>query len=260
MTTTTAVLDSPIAGRDAGRRPSLLRLTGVELRKMVDTRAGFWLLVSSVLLTVAIVVARPFIDGSDLSLQGFFVDSSQVAQTLLPVVGILLVTSEWSQRTSLITFALVPRRARVLAAKLNAGIILAAAAWVVILAIAAIGTAFAGGDKLGATWSLPGWLIGQSALYLAVLMLGGIGLGAVLQSPAPAIVLYFLVPLGFAALGAIPALDGLARWLDGTQTLEPLVNEALGFAQWAHVGTTLAVWMALPIVVGLWRITRSEIN
>jgi ABC-2 type transport system permease protein len=260
MTTTTAVLDSPIAGRDAGRRPSLFRLTGVELRKMVDTRAGFWLLVSSVLLTVAIVVARPFIDGSDLSLQGFFVDSSQVAQTLLPVVGILLVTSEWSQRTSLITFALVPRRARVLAAKLNAGIILAAAAWVVILAIAAIGTAFAGGDKLGATWSLPGWLIGQSALYLAVLMLGGIGLGAVLQSPAPAIVLYFLVPLGFAALGAIPALDGLARWLDGTQTLEPLVKEALGFAQWAHVGTTLAVWMALPIVVGLWRITRSEIN
>jgi ABC-2 type transport system permease protein len=195
-----------------------------------------------------------------LSLRGFFVDSSQVGQTLLPVVGILLVTSEWSQRTSLITFALVPQRARVLAAKLSAGIILAAAAWVVILAIAAVGTAFAGGDAIDPTWSLPGWLIGQSALYLAVLMLMGIGFGAMLLSPAPAIVLSFLVPIGFAALGAIPALHGVAAWLDGTKTLEPLVNEAMGATEWAHAGTTLAVWVVLPILVGLWRITHSEVN
>jgi ABC-2 type transport system permease protein len=260
MSSLSTTLEPQVTARGAGARPSLFRLTGVELRKMVDTRAGFLLLLSIVLLTISVVVARPFIDGSDLLLRGFFVDASQVAQTFLPIVGILLVTSEWSQRTALITFALVPQRARVLTAKLNAGVVLAAAAWVVILAIAAVGTAFAGGDEHGATWSLPGWLIGQSALYLAVLMLGGIGLGAALQSPAPAIVLYFLLPLGFAALGAIPALDGLARWLDGTQTLEPLVNERMGAADWAHAGTTLAVWMALPVLVGLWRITRSEVN
>lgn len=260
MSTTTAVLDSPTADRAAARRPSHLRLTAVELRKMVDTRAGFWLLAGIVLLTIAVVVARPFIDGSDLSLRGFFVDSSQVSQTLLPIVGILLITSEWSQRTSLITFALVPQRARVLAAKLNAGIILGAAAWVVVLAIAAVATAIAGSDSIDQTWSLPGWLIGQSALYLAVLMLMGIGFGAMLLSPAPAIVFSFLVPLGFAALGAVPALKGAAEWLDGTQTLEPLVNEAMGATEWARAGTTLAVWMALPILVGLWRITRSEVS
>lgn len=260
MSSVSATLEPQVSARGASMRPSLFRLTGVELRKMVDTRAGFWLLAVIALLTIAVVVAIPFIDNSDQSLRGFFVDASQVAQAFLPVVGILLVTSEWSQRTSLITFALVPQRARVLAAKLSAGAILAAAAWVVILAIAAVGTAFAGGDELGATWSLPGWLIGQSALYLALLMLGGIGLGAMLQSPAPAIVLYFLLPLVFAALGAIPALDGVAGWLDGTQTLEPLVNDAMGAEEWARVGTTLALWMALPIAVGLWRITRSEIN
>jgi ABC-2 type transport system permease protein len=258
MSSVSATLDAQVAAR-AAKRPGLFRLTSVELRKMVDTRAGFWLLAAVVLLTITAVVARPFIDNSDLSLRGFFVDGSQVAQTFLPVVGILLVTAEWSQRTSLITFALVPQRARVLAAKLSAGVLLAAAAWVVILAIAVVGTAFAGGAEVGATWTLPGWLIGQSALYLAVLMLIGIGFGATLQSPAPAIVLSFLVPLGFAALGAIPALDGVAGWLDGTQTLEPLVNEAMGAGEWARVGTTLAIWMALPIVVGLWRFTRSEV-
>jgi ABC-2 type transport system permease protein len=260
MSSVSAALEQQVTARAAGKRPSLFRLTGVELRKMVDTRAGFWLLAVIGLLTIAVVVTIPFIENSDRSLRGFFVDASQVAQAFLPVVGILLVTSEWSQRTSLITFALVPQRARVLAAKLSAGVILAAAAWVVILAIAAVGAAFAGGDELGATWSLPGWLIGQSALYLAFLMLGGVGLGAMLQSPAPAIVLYFLLPLGFAALGAIPALDGLAGWLDGTQTLEPLINEAMGAADWAHAGTTLALWMALPVVVGFWRIGRSEVQ
>jgi len=49
-------------------------------------------------------------------------------------VGILLVTSEWSQRASLITFTLVPHRSRVLAAKLLAGVSLAVIGFQVCLA------------------------------------------------------------------------------------------------------------------------------
>jgi ABC-2 type transport system permease protein len=235
-------------------RPSLGRLTGVELRKMVDTRAGFWLLTSIVVLTIASVVALQFSSGHDDSLRGFFADSAQIALTLLPVVGILLVTSEWTQRTSLITFSLVPQRARVLAAKLAAGVALAIIGWVVVLAIATVGAAVAGGEL-----SLPGWLIVQSSLHLAVAMLMGIALGAMLLSSAPAIVLYFVVPMVFALLGTIPATDGLATWLDGTQTLEPLLNESLSAADWAHAGTTMALWMVVPLAVGLWRITRSDV-
>ena len=235
-------------------RPNLARLTGVELRKMVDTRAGFWLLTTIALLTIAVVVGLQFTADHDDSLRGNLADSLQVALALLPVVGILLVTSEWTQRTSLITFALVPQRARVVAAKLAAGVALSVVAWVVILAIAVVGTAFAGGE-----WSLPGWLIGQSTLYLAAAMVMGIAFGAAFLSSAPAIVVYFVVPIAFNLLGAIPALDGLAKWLDGTQTLEPLVNEQMSGADWAHAGTTLAVWLALPLVVGFWRITRSDV-
>jgi ABC-2 type transport system permease protein len=260
MSTISAALEPRARAHGSDTRPSLLRLTTVELRKMVDTRAGFWLLSGIALLTIAVVVGLQFSADHDDSLRGFFADSSQVALTLLPIVGILLVTSEWTQRTSLITFTLVPRRARVLVAKLAAGVVLSVAAWFVILAIAAVGTAFAGGADGGGTWSLPGWLIGQSSLYLAVSMLMGIAFGAALLSSAPAIVLYFVVPLGFALLGGIPALDGLATWFDGSQTLEPLVNESMSAAQWAHAGTTMAVWVALPLLIGLWRITRGEIN
>jgi ABC-2 type transport system permease protein len=260
MSTYLAALHTQATADRAGVRPSLFRLTGVELRKMVDTRAGFWLLTGIVLLTIAAVVGLQFANDHDRTLRAFFVDSSQVALTLLPIVGILLVTSEWTQRTSLITFTLVPRRARVLAAKLAAGVILSVVAWFVVLGIAAVGTAFAGGAEGGGTWSFPGWLIGQSALYLAAAMLMGIAFGAMLLLSAPAIVLYFVVPVAFALLGGISALDGLAKWFDGTQTFEPLVNESLAARDWAHAGTTMALWLALPLLIGLWRIRRNEVQ
>ena len=57
MSTTT--LTAPIPADTAGvhTRPGLGRLVAVELRKMVDTRAGFWLQVATVVLTVVVVVA-----------------------------------------------------------------------------------------------------------------------------------------------------------------------------------------------------------
>src|SRR3712207_7137094 len=53
---TAASLPAPL--EDA--RPSLGRLTRVELRKMVDTRAGRWLLAIIALLLVAITVVYAF--------------------------------------------------------------------------------------------------------------------------------------------------------------------------------------------------------
>ena len=39
-------------------RPGLGRLVAVELRKMVNTRAGFWLQIATVAITALVVVAR----------------------------------------------------------------------------------------------------------------------------------------------------------------------------------------------------------
>ena len=56
MSATAANLELPVAGLDHDRRPGLARLTGVELRKMVDTRAGFWLQLFNLGLMIAFVV------------------------------------------------------------------------------------------------------------------------------------------------------------------------------------------------------------
>jgi hypothetical protein len=128
----------------------------------------------------------------------------------------------------------------------------------VCLPAAAIGTMFAPG--VGDTWSLSAELVGRVTLSVVISMFIGLAFGAMLLSSAPAIVLYFILPFVSAALGAIPQLKGIATWLDPTRTLAPLTGETMSAVQWAHLGTTLALWVGVPLLVGLWRITRGEIR
>jgi len=255
-----AAVDIPLPGRDAGARPGMGRLTAVELRKMVDTRAGFWLQLAVVALTVVVVVVVCIVgNAEDHTLRQLLEVALAPASILLPIVGILLVSSEWSQRTAPITFVLVPRRARVIAAKVVASLVLTIIAFAFCVLVAAIGTAVAA-PGLDGTWSLSAGLLGQSLLSLATGMVMGVAFGAALLSSAPAIVLYFALPLGLAALGSIPALEGAARWLDGSRSLTPLAEHLMSGTEWARAGTTLALWMVLPLAIGLWRIVRDEVG
>ena len=251
---------APISASDAGSRPGLRRLTLVEVRKMTDTRAGFWLLLSTAVLTVLIaVLAGLEASNADRNLLDFLAITVQPASFLMPVVGILLVSSEWSQRTAMITFTLVPQRSRVIVAKLLAGLTLSMAAFLLCMIVALVVTAIAGADG-DTTWSLSSGLLGQIAISVAVPMLIGVGFGAVLLASAPAIVLYFVLPTVWAGLGSIPELEGAARWLDPSRTMAPMLEETLSATQWARVATSLALWMVLPIVLGLWRVTRSDVR
>jgi ABC-2 type transport system permease protein len=255
---TTATIAAPAIGRDA--RPGLARLTAVELRKMTDTRAGFWLLLSTVGLAIAAVAILGFAgDAEDHTLREMLSVAVAPVVVLLPVVGILLVSSEWSQRTSLLTFALVPYRSRVIAAKLAAGGVLSLAALQICLAIALLGTAIADPGVAG-TWSLPAWMLGQTTIYVVTAMIMGIGFGAMLLSSAPAIVLYFALPLAWTALGSIAFLEGAARWLDSARSMSAMTEELMSSTQWARVGATLALWMLLPLLIGLWRVTRGDVR
>jgi hypothetical protein len=91
-------------------------------------------------------------------------------------------------------------------------------------------------------------------------MITGVGFGAVLLSSAPAIVVYFALPLVWSALGTISALEGVARWLDMSRSLTPLTDHLMNGTEWARAGTTLALWMVLPVLAGTWRIVRSEVR
>ena len=53
--------------------------------------------------------------------------------------------------------------------------------------------------------------------------------------------------------------SGVAPWVDYARALGQMTAEVMSATQWAHVGTALALWMLLPLLIGTWRITRREI-
>lgn len=135
---------------------------------------------------------------------------------------------------------------------------LSVATLAVSLAIGAVGTAIAS-PGLDNTWSLPPELLGQAAVYITTSIVMEVAFGAMFLTSAPAIVLYFLLPLGWSLLGSIPALETAARWLDSSRSMGPMTEHVLSSTERARVATTLALWLLLPLLIGIWRITHREV-
>jgi ABC-2 type transport system permease protein len=236
-------------------RVSLLRLGRVEGRKMLDTRAGLWLAALTVLSAVAAVVAELVTGEADTLTAGdYFADGMLAASVLLPIVPILLMTSEWTQRTALSTFAFVPARERVLGAKLLAVAGLLGAVIVLSIAMALLATV-AGGAQL----SLPAGDAGRVVLYEALVLLFGFGLAAVLMNSAAAIVLNFITPVIIAAIGALSSsVNDAIAWIDPS-AFGALTDATTSGGEWAKILTAGVVWVALPIALGAIRLRRRDV-
>jgi ABC-type transport system involved in multi-copper enzyme maturation permease subunit len=210
---------------------------------------------------MTVVVLSTVLDDAPKGFADHFAFTQLPVGVLLPVLGILLVTSEWSQRTAMTTFALVPRRSRVLTAKVLAGVLLA------LLGVAASAVAAAVGTLLtpaftdtGMDWSTTGAQVSQVALVQVVFVLAGLALGMLLLSSPLAIVLYFVLPLVFTILvSTVSALDWVRDWLDLSTTTMPMYEGALEGQGWLQLATSSALWLLLPMVVGWVRIQRAEI-
>ena len=234
MSATTLTAPIPVDAARVHARPGLGRLVAVELRKMVDTRAGFWMQVATLALTVLVVVVRSVIgDAADHTFAAVLDVGLLPAAVLLPVVGVLLVTSEWSQRTGMITFTLVPVRSRVLGAKLIASLVLSLATLVAGVGIVAAGVLVASPGVDG-TWSGVAPLIGQSAVYLTGGMVTGVAFGMVLLASAPALVALFALPIAWTGVASLEVFAGVAPWLDTRLALGPLTQEVVSATQWGR--------------------------
>jgi ABC-2 type transport system permease protein len=238
-------------------RASLWKLATVELRKMADTRAGFWLLLVTALLAVGVVILVLAVgDPPDKALGDLYSGTLGIVNVLLPILGILVVTSEWSQRTALATFTLVPVRERVVVAKLLACVLFATVATLICLVLSFIGAGIGGGDMSFSVGAFANGLLFQA---LGVAMGAALGL-ALLSSPL-AIVLYFVLPTIIAiVVETISALNGVGAWIDTTQTFQPLVENEMVSGDWGKLAVSVAVWFGIPLAVGLFRLRRGELK
>jgi hypothetical protein len=252
--------------RIAGPRPEnpvgLGTLVRVEWRKQVDTRAGFWLLLSIGLVVAAVMVILFFVEGGNHAYAAYFSATATPLGILVPIVGILAATSEWSQRTGLTTFALEPRRGRVIVAKTAAALVTAGIALVASLALGAAVHGLAVGVRgADADWELTWALVGGMALLIALGLLQAVGFGLSLLNTPGAIVAYLVLPTVWSILGSLVSwLQDAARWLDLGSTTEPLLEGTMSGEQWAQLATSSAVWVLLPLAFGAWRVLRTELK
>jgi ABC-2 type transport system permease protein len=261
MTTTTDPMPATVPATAAAPVP-LTRLTLVELRKLADTRAGMWLLIVIGLATVATsAILLGWADDNEITFAALYGFGLMPSAVLLPVLGILSVTSEWSQRTALGTFTLVPARARVMVAKVAAGALIAVAATAATAVLAAAANLLAAAVGGDGSWSLDPSLIWQSLLLQVLFVLMGNAFGALLLNTPLAIVVFFALPTVWSILGgSIKALADAAAWLDLNVTSQALGEADMTSGEWARLAVSAGVWVLLPLALGTVRVLRREVS
>ena len=258
------------AARPAREVPARIpfgRVLHVELQKMFDTRSGFWLMVgiaASALIATGAVIA--FAPDDQITYDNFGAAVGVPMVFLLPVMAILSVTSEWSQRSGLTTFTLVPNRSRVLTAKAIVSIAVGAVSIVVALAIGALGNllgaAIAGVDTV---WDITVAQALSLVLANVLNLMIGFMLGVLIRNSPGAVVGYFvygfvLPPLAMLLADLNDWWSDKQVWLDFNWAQGPLYDGEMGGSDWAHLATSGTIWLVLPLVVGLVLVRRSEVK
>ncbi|MEV4177694.1 ABC transporter permease [Nonomuraea sp. NPDC049709] len=236
------------------------RLLSVEARKLFDTRSGKIMTVVLIAVTLASIVTRGAVSGPQLHT---LIETAGIGfSTLLPVIGILTVTGEWSHRTALTTFALEPRRVRVLAAKCLPPLLTAVAGSLLAMLIAVPVTAAAASvQDVPANWELgPLALLGWTATNVLVVAMG-LSVGMLLLNAPAAIVICLATPMLWSMVARLGATgEALTEWLDLGTTTAPLMSGDMTGGDTARLAVSMIFWIAIPMTLGVVRVVRKEVH
>jgi ABC-2 type transport system permease protein len=245
----------------------LSRIVSVELRKSFDTRSGFWLLASigitAVIATGAVLLFAP---DSELTYDTFAGAIGFPMAVILPMVAVLSVTSEWSQRSGLTTFTLVPHRGRTILAKAIVAIGIGIASMLLAFSLGAIGNLIGpmitGTDRV---WDDGPAILANIVLANVLGLMVGFMLGVIIRNSAGAIVAYFVYSFVLPTLSMLLAASqdwfkDLQPWVDFNYAQGNLFGNTISATEWAQLGVTSVVWLVIPLAIGLRMVLRSEVK
>ena len=257
---------------DVSQTPAIpfSRLVKVELRKMVDTRAGRWLLISIAGLTALVLAIQLIVlltQDQKATFNSFGAGANIPMVILLPVLGVMSVTGECSQRTAMVTFALVPSRGRVIAAKYVSALVIAVLAVVVAYVLMAVANVVYGAaSSFPLVWDSSVFGVFVTFVLYVIGMTTGFAFGSALLNTAAAIVVYFvynfvlpgLMELGDHFLGWF---HSIRDWVDFNAAQTPLQGEnSVSGTAWAHLLVSGLIWLGIPLAIGLRRMLRAEVK
>lgn len=253
--------------RPTPARIPMSRIVGVELRKSFDTRSGFWLLASiGILAVVATGATILFAPDDQLTYEAFAAAVGFPMAVVLPMIAVLSITSEWSQRTGLTSFTLVPHRGRVIAGKALVALGIGVVSMLLAGAIGAlgnvVGTAITGTDT---TWDVSvadfGYIILANILGMAI----GFMLGVLIRNSPGAIVAYFVYSFVLTTITEVLAstqdwFERARPWVDFNFAQGALFEGEVGGTEWAQLAVTGTFWLAIPLAIGIAVVLRSEVK
>lgn len=242
------------------RGQSFLKLVTIELRKSLNTRSGRVLIAAILLLAAAAIAWQgTHLPKEGAGFDGFLGAASTGVMLLLPVIGVMAMTSEWTQRTALTTFTLSPRRVRVQLAKFASAIVLSAVLMTGVVLLTFAGTALTGvlADRTMSYADLGGQLAG-AYLTVALNVVMAAAFGAVIAQTAVAILVFFIAPTAWSLAGPALFKDN-ANWLDVFGALGRIAERDL-HGMVPETLTAVGVWIVVPTIVGLWASSRREVK
>jgi ABC-2 type transport system permease protein len=264
-------LDRLSASKERTRTPHqripLGRIVTAELRKMFDTRSGFWLLASIAILAFLATAAVLVFASPDQLTYSTFTSAINIPMTvILPVIAILSVTGEWSQRSGLTTFTLVPHRGQVVAAKAIASVAVAVVTILLAFGIGALGNLVGAGlAGIEPVWDLTVLNLATIVLANVLSLLFGFMLGVVIRNSVGALVAYFVYQFLLPTLSLILTAShnwfrDLQPWVDFDYAQSALFNGALTTQQWTHLAFTATIWLIIPMTIGLTLVMKDEVK
>lgn len=233
-------------------------LVSVEIRKMTDTRSGRATLGLIVGLTAFALLWKVTHPAIEVAFDNYGWSVTTIVAFGAPIVGLLAMTSEWTQRTALSTFTLVPRRGRVISAKFLAATVISLALLAIELALAAGVTAIGGAVHGHASYADALVTIRGSIIFVMLQVIMASAFGALIAHTGVALVLYLTAPAIWADVSG-ELFKGLAPWLDVFDAYARLSSNE-PFERFDQTLTSITVWVLIPAAIGVARSLRREVK
>lgn len=233
----------------------MIKMVGLEYRKLTTARGAASVLLTSFVVLAVVAAAGPFLAANRDHIETHLATSMILAALPLtiicPVSGILIMTMDWQHRDMASILVAAPSRSRLYFAKVvsAAALSVAFATTVVItnLAVAAL----IGGGQPGEGDSLTTSILTVLALSFTS-TLAGSAIASVLLSLPLALVFVLLQTLILD-----PALSFWTPWgafLQGSTAASALIGEAS-----ALEGLSSGFfWIVIPLALGYWRNARKD--
>jgi len=245
-----------------------------EYLKLRTVRSTFWALLAAVVFNVALAaILAIFLPGHMSAHEKATIDSTRVSlgglhlsQVAFGVLGVLVITSEYGTGMIRATLAAVPQRRLMLTAKTTVFAVTA-----LIIGIASCFAAYFAfqaflppGDGMRTSLSDPGVLraVAGAGLYLTVLGLFGLGLGAIIRSSTGAVATLMgvlFVPSLIVTLLPQSWQDTIGAYLpmDAGETIITVHHQAHTLQPWPGFGV-FCLYAAAALAAGFFLISHRD--